>query len=459
MTERTFPLRSVIVSGTLIFAGFGLALAAGLPGHLSYDSVLQLLQGRTGIYNTWHPPVMAWLLGIGDALIPGTALFVLFDSILFFGAFLSLLVFTPHKPVWPSVCIALLCILSPQLLLYQGLVWKDVLFADAGVAAFACLALVARVWPKSGQRMAALSLSVVLLGLAALARQNGLILIPIWSTALGWIAAQQTGRVRTGVVTGSAVFVATGLLVLAATLALNVRSNGDSGPHEQLTLLQVYDLSGAVAAEPGLPLPHLAHDEPALERIIRSQGAALYTPVRIDPLTDSPALQTVLRTADSGPISAEWQALVTGHTWLYLKQRALVFWWVLATPDIVVCRPIFVGIDGPAAEMKTLGLAPRRNALDLALAKYGMMFEGTPILSHLFFAAVAALSLGLLVRRRRPEDIAIAALLAGAFAFSASFFVISISCDYRYLYFLDLATLVALFYLSLDLRSFFKAST
>ena len=45
-----------------------------------------------------------------------------------------------------------------------------------------------------------------------------------------------------------------------------------------------------------------------------------------------------------------------------------------------------------------------------------------------------------------------AALIASALAFTASFFVISISCDYRYLYFLDLSALAALFYLSLDTR-------
>jgi hypothetical protein len=41
-------------------------------------------------------------------------------------------------------------------------------------------------------------------------------------------------------------------------------------------------------------------------------------------------------------------------------------------------------------------------------------------------------------------------MLIAAFAFTASFFVISIACDYRYLYFLDIAALAAVFYLALD---------
>src|SRR6202000_2161818 len=35
-------------------------LALNAPGQLSYDSVTQLADGRTGHYNSWHPPLMAW---------------------------------------------------------------------------------------------------------------------------------------------------------------------------------------------------------------------------------------------------------------------------------------------------------------------------------------------------------------------------------------------------------------
>ena len=52
-----------------------------------------------------------------------------------------------------------------------------------------------------------------------------------------------------------------------------------------------------------------------------------------------------------------------------------------------------------------------------------------------------------------------AGLLAGAFAFTASFFAISIACDYRYLYALDLSALTALVYLALDWRSAWRGTT
>jgi uncharacterized membrane protein YgdD (TMEM256/DUF423 family) len=57
------------------------------------------------------------------------------------------------------------------------------------------------------------------------------------------------------------------------------------------------------------------------------------------------------------------------------------------------------------------------------------------------FAALALLALVLLIRRGQGSDIAIAGLMAGALIFASSFYVISIACDYRYLYFLDMAAM------------------
>ena len=51
---------------------------------------------------------------------------------------------------------------------------------------------------------------------------------------------------------------------------------------------------------------------------------------------------------------------------------------------------------------------------------------------------------------REPADVVMAALMASALAFAASFFLISIACDFRYLYFLDLAAMAGALYVALD---------
>lgn len=70
------------------------------------------------------------------------------------------------------------------------------------------------------------------------------------------------------------------------------------------------------------------------------------------------------------------------------------------------------------------------------------------MLSHVVYGVAAIMLLAPLLRRRSSADIAVAAMLGAALAFTASFAVISIACDYRYLYFLDLSAIAAALYLA-----------
>jgi hypothetical protein len=47
-----------------------------------------------------------------------------------------------------------------------------------------------------------------------------------------------------------------------------------------------------------------------------------------------------------------------------------------------------------------------------------------------------------------------AGLLAAALAFTATFFIVSVACDYRYLYFLDVAAIAAGVYVAADPSGF-----
>ena len=73
-------------------------------------------------------------------------------------------------------------------------------------------------------------------------------------------------------------------------------------------------------------------------------------------------------------------------------------------------------------------------------------------MSHLAFAALALVVGVVLLIRRDPADLVIAALLAGTLAFAATYLLISIACDYRYLYALDIAAITGALYFLLDPR-------
>lgn len=451
MRLHTTPGPRIVAAG-IILAGFVLCLAVDLPGHLSYDSVVQLQEGRAAQYGNWHPAVMSWLLGLADAAVPGTSLFVVFDALLFFASLLGLLLIRP-QPSRAVCAVATLLILCPQVLIYQGIVWKDVLFADVAVAGFACLALGAEHWEDAKVRFALVCAAFALFALAALVRQNGAVVPLFGAMALGWIAARRApSRLRAALIGGGALLAA-GLLAASAAFALATRTVGDSGPSVQLQLLQTYDVIGAVAKQPGLGLAKIAGDDASLEKIIRTVGRRAWSPARNDTLGNTKALQEALDDADPDTMAAQWRDLIIHHPWLYLSVRAEVFGWVFFTPDLELCVPYEVGVDGPASVMAELGLKERNDIRDDALDKYAHLFVGTPVLSHAAYTVLALVALLILLRRRRAPDIAFAFLLLAALAFAASFFVISIACDYRYLYFLDLSAMVATFYLSLDARS------
>ena len=62
--------------GAVLMAGYVLMLALNLPGHMSYDSLAQLHEGRMDVRETWGPALYAWILGFFDDISPGTGLYV-----------------------------------------------------------------------------------------------------------------------------------------------------------------------------------------------------------------------------------------------------------------------------------------------------------------------------------------------------------------------------------------------
>ena len=422
----------------LLLLGFVLILALNWPGQMSYDSVVQLADARSGQYDSWHPPVMAWLLGLADYVLPGPGLFLLFVAGLLLGAWFVLL--KSGRPGWGSVVILLLAFATPQLLLYQGTIWKDVLFANAGIAGFASVAAAAAWWQAPRLRVCLLVLSVLLFSLAALARQNGFILLPIAAASLGLIAARLTSP-RTGWLHGVGLLAACLMVMLLANLALGLRGDRGQGASDQLRLAQTYDLVGAARLDPSFRLTVLEERAPHLAAAIRKEGVPLYSPHLVDTLENSSVLTDAIYHAPQGAVFAQWRQLVFAHPMLYLRERLPVFRWVLAPPDLLVCHPDVVGVDGPPEEMKSLGLQPHIRAQDRFLYFYVANFFHTPVLSHLLYGAMALLFLVLLAMRGAPADIAVAGLQLAALLFALSFFVVSIACDYRYLYFLDLAAM------------------
>ncbi|HEY1637657.1 MAG TPA: hypothetical protein VGF62_03960, partial [Rhizomicrobium sp.] len=384
--------------------GFVFSMAANLPGTLSYDSVIQLLEGRTGVYSGWHPPVMSWLLGLSDWAMPGAALFVVATALLFFASLLSLLWLVPRVS-WIAPVVAALCMLSPQVVLYQGIVWKDVLFTNGAVAAFVTLAHLSSRWANPRARYVLIAIAVLCLSLASLARQNGIVLLPFGAFALGWIA-RRSGRTICQVWIAAGAFCAFVIvLTVGASALFALRTAPERGTAKEIRILELYDLSGALARAPDLPLPDLARHDPALLAFMRSDGSTLYSPVRSDTLARSQRLQTALGRAADNILHRPWFDFVLRHPALYLRERAQVFRWVFLTPDISRCVPYVVGFRGPPQVLNELHMRQRFSWRDQHMDDYGRVLMHTPLFSHVTFLLLAIFEIVFLLWRRGIPDI------------------------------------------------------
>ncbi|HEY3695514.1 hypothetical protein [Phenylobacterium sp.] len=432
----------------VVLGGLVLSLAANLPGHMTFDSVVQLFEGRMGVHLSFNPPVMSWLLGRFDHILPGTGLYVAACAAVLFASLASLAALRPRTS-WIGVILALALLLTPQVLLYQGIVWKDVLFANLAIAGFVCLAYAARDWTRGAARLAPLAGALLFLAVAGLVRQNGLLIQALAAVALGWTAwGRGWGR---GVAWGVGGFVALVLASQAIGTAVEVKGATQAGDLDRgLRVLQHYDIVGAVAHDPGVRLDVLEKAAPATAAAIRSRGVKVYSPERVDTLSDDPIFSRELWQAPEGAAGAQWRSLILHQPLAYLRERIDVYRWLIAPPKIDRCLPYTIGVDGPPDKMDALELPHGWDPQDMAMAAYTQRFVHTPLFSHLSYAAAASAVALVLLLRRDPADMAVVGLMLAGLGFAASFFVMSIACDYRYLYFLDLAAITGVIYVALD---------
>lgn len=420
------------------------------PGHFSVDSILALHEGRFEVRETWNPAIFGWLLGRLDDIRPGAALAVVLAGALLFGSWMVLPSLRPRTG-WLAPILALGVVALPQAMIYPAIVWKDVLFAVVALAGFVVLAFGVRD-RDGGIPWTSLALAGLLFAVAGLLRQNGLILALPAAFALAWArSAGGWGRaLRLGL--GWLASVAVLTLILSAVARPQGVGAPDNAGSRGVRLLQSYDLAAAAALQPGRPTPHIDRAAPAVGAYLRAHAGRLYSPERVDVMTADPWLQAHLPEVSRAVIQAEWLDLVTSDPGLYLQGRLLAFRQVLMTPVIDRCLPLHVGILGPPKALADLRIGPRAGGHDGRIFNYATWFYDTPAMSHLAYAGIAlAVFLALMVRRD-PADLVIAGLMAGALGFAASFFAISIACDYRYLYILDIAALTGVLYLAIDPR-------
>lgn len=380
-----------------------------------YDSVRQYQQALTGVYEDWHPPIMARLWAVLLPLGGGAAPLFVLQVVMYWGGLALLAVALVRAGRGRSGAAVLLIGAFPLFLGWQVAVLKDAQMAGAMLLAVGIVAW----WRLAGRRipLAALASVVVLLGYAVLVRSNAVFaIVPLavmlspWS--VHWIKKAIVGVL--GIVA-----------ILAATPLVNNHLLG--AKHGTVTYTQpTFDLVG-IAHFSGRDVPGLLPSERAMVA-----ARHCYTPFFWDALGDEQHCGAIERRLVAVPlrtVSIDWVTAIVQHPLAYATHRIAH---LNSTYRLIVPLRWPGGAPPAASEPNDLGLGGPGKAYRMVAWAGGMGAEtpfGWPITWIIVAGMVLAAARGQV--RTPARDFAVA-LIVSALTLEASFAVISIASDLRY---------------------------
>jgi len=425
----SLAVRSRRSVGLTILVCATLTVVAHYPGQMSLDTILQLRDGQTGIYVSNQPPAMSFLLNLltpGGMLVMDVTLYALSVTVLLKGSFAGV----PAK-----MAAVLLLFFYPVVVLYNGILWKDVLFANLALLGFLLLPLRTGIAQRRW-----LVLSGALFGLGCLVRQQGILVAVIGALAILTMPLQNRrtlGRARSLTYWGGAAVAAALLLSTAVSAtAMREQSLARIGPLFQIV---VYDLAGMNAYGKGIGFQLLY--QAGVDQIALQRKFANYQADRVESIAEDYGPRGPFYGIPLRIIFRQWGSAVRAHPALYLRHRFEVFKWLIGVRDTSRCLPIYAGVSAePGVLVRALGLKPGLTwrARLLTVIEWHFLFLYEPI----EYAIIALALVAYLAWRRASHSATIIWLQIAGLAYLSSYFFIGIACDFRYTYFLVVAAVV-----------------
>jgi hypothetical protein len=322
----------------------------------------------------------------------------------------------------------------PVMLLYDGIVWKDVMFANAAVLA-SSVVFVSSGWPHSRPTWAAmLALSPFLV----LARQNGAAFALCLAVAFAYMPSQSWSKwLSRTLITFAAMLAVSGVVNLIAASTLSRPGASDlKGASVGLLLLRVFDTAGTLVQEPDAVLA-LPEFDAATNAAIARELRASYSPTRLDTLDFLTVRNGI---GVDRALARNHARLVLQHPSAWLRHRLTLFVHVLGVKDQKLCMPTFTGVAELSEERaKLMPMSQPRSPWVQPMSQfYFDNLWGTPVMSGASYLALVVLGgFAALAAHRRAshrQNVVVACVALGVVAFCLSFLLVGISCDFRYTY-------------------------
>jgi hypothetical protein len=409
-------------------------VAYAYPGYMSSDSVLQLVQARTGVYGAGHPPLMAVVWGVTDAIVAGPiGMLIIQVTCLQLGLWRILCRGMSPRVAALAASLLLWC---PPISAVMAVIWKD-----SQMTGYLVLGTALLLAPRRGVRLAGLGL----LGLATAMRYNALtITLPLIGLLFEWAPGARWWRRYP--------------IALGAWLAVTLAASGvnawlvpaEGQPHLWHESLALTDLVGTLRYAPDLPDAEVRADLAGtplrvtgeVQRAARAEVALADVPVarrntfgtgRYVPAlwaTTFAVFDVPTTAAERDAIARAWRTIVLGHLGAYLTYRWEVFRELIHLGDRDVPLAAYTAfndfgdLSGHAHE---LGHAAAQSRLQGYL-RPAMRWIGKSWLFRPWIYLALVIVLLPLCRRDR---VMVALLASGVFS-EGALFVLAPTVDFRY---------------------------
>lgn len=401
MTRSRLEVLAILLVGWLVF------LIYAYPGYMSFDSVVQLREARTGVFTDWHPPAMAALWRITDHIISGPfGMLVLQTTAFLAGCYLVIARYV--KPRYAAIFTVLL-FWFPPMSSTMAVIWKD-----SQMTGYLLLGMALLLSERARNRNLGLGLLLV----ASMMRHNGftftlpmIVILWQWPRLAGWKCyAASLG-----------LWLAITVVAFATNAALaKVKTHpwhSSVALHDIVGTLRYANLDDAeIKRELGdVPLRATDHLHDRI-RTVYIPAAGVFT---IGPLIAQPTNEQ-----ERDAVSAAWKRIVRAHPFYYLKHRYKVFKCVLGLAGTPM--PVWVGYDGIGADLYDDQPSATQAAMrDWMLQTVANSWVMRP---YLYLLAI----IGMLYWVAKSRDRFLIALTATAFISEAALYFVSPTPDFRY---------------------------
>lgn len=416
----------------LLVAWIGMMLYA-YPGFMSYDSVFQLNEARSGVLSDGHPPAMSVLWGYLDMIVAGPLLMLVLQTVLFLSG--TYLLFARYMKRRTAAICAGLVLWFPPVSTVMAVIWKDSIMAGFLVLGAALLPAERR-WVRllglvslaaaTAMRHNALAMTfpLVLFGFAWSPSHRWWLRFPI--ALVAWVAITMAAQRTNAAMTDKP----TNMWPRSLALLDIVNTLRHSPPMTDAELGPILE---------GMPLRvhanyHAATTRPLNPNLGHIDGIWTITHQFVSPPEDPVASQAVTRA---------WKTIVPSHIPGYLAYRWGVFTRLVQLadpPDGSAAYIWYTDVFDPLGSARKLGHNGSPSAVQAEMRIVLGWFGTTWMFRPYLYLILALLLLPFCLRDRH-----LFGLVASGLSGEAGLFILAPTIDYRYSFWLIVATVLGVF--------------